>query len=433
MDRDLKINISARIIEAFVSILCSLCQCAILSRYLSASEFGYYSLLLTYIFFLHGASFLFSNIAIFTKEVGQGGCIREKTSCLVALQILIALVGCLVLTVLISFIEVEQPLGQHLLFIGTFFLFLTIPISLQAILYVKLAIIKIAIVNIISQLLSVLLLTYFTYKSFAIEAIFYAVLTPYVIQGIFYLHLSKFYNYFCLRSVSFSSTFRFIKISAPIGLVALVGTLYIRMDQLMISYFLSSKDVALYSAAFQLQDYLILIANTMIMAVFPKFTELANQSMVRFRELYSKILGLIVYLFLPLIVIAAFFGENLVTYLYGKDFEDASSPLVLLFIAALFVWINSPSGSILISFNKQKIYFFGSIISLFFNFIGNLILIPRLGITGAALSTLIAEISLTIFSLYQVRKIVGFLPFLSGNPVCHRLKVMILELKESSL
>lgn len=207
-----------------------------------------------------------------------------------------------------------------------------------------------------------------------------------------------------------------LKESAPMLIMSLVTWLYIRIDVLMIDHMIGKSAVAYYSAAYGFLDYLMLLSNAVMVALFPNFAEVASASNPEFKRLYRKTLLLFVTYFFPLAAIVAVFATPILTVLYGSDYSVGASSLVILMIAAVFAWFNGPSGTILISLRRQHLYMIGTCVSLVVNIAGNLILIPRIGIDGAAWSTALTEIALCIFSLTIIYKEVGYLPFLSPRP-----------------
>jgi O-antigen/teichoic acid export membrane protein len=81
-------------------------------------------------------------------------------------------------------------------------------------------------------------------------------------------------------------------------------------------------------------------------------------------------------------------------------------------LAAVFAWINGPSGTIFLSLKKQHLYMWATLVSLAVNILGNLILIPQLGAEGAALSTVLTEFALCSYCLYWIYKETGYLPWM---------------------
>jgi hypothetical protein len=60
--------------------------------------------------------------------------------------------------------------------------------------------------------------------------------------------------------------------------------------------------------------------------------------------------------------------------------------------AAFFAWMTGPSASVLNAHKRQSLYMWGTIVSLGVNVVGNLILIPIVGYTGAAIATMLTEL-----------------------------------------
>jgi O-antigen/teichoic acid export membrane protein len=81
-------------------------------------------------------------------------------------------------------------------------------------------------------------------------------------------------------------------------------------------------------------------------------------------------------------------------------------------LAAIFAWLNGPSGTIFISLRKQHIYMWATLLSLVVNLVGNLILIPSVGAIGAAISTVLTEAAICGFCLWWIYRETKYLPWM---------------------
>jgi O-antigen/teichoic acid export membrane protein len=100
------------------------------------------------------------------------------------------------------------------------------------------------------------------------------------------------------------------------------------------------------------------------------------------------ILGIILVVALPFIYGTA---PAMVAILAGKGYEVSATVLRILLGAMVFAYINHLIGFSLISKNGQKEMLVLGISSLVVNILGNLYAIPRFGIMGAAVVTVITE------------------------------------------
>ncbi len=95
-----------------------------------------------------------------------------------------------------------------------------------------------------------------------------------------------------------------------------------------------------------------------------------------------------------------FFAEDIITLIFGEGFICAVLPLQILIVGTVIIGIAKSIGSFLPSVGRPdlslKINGTGAII----NLILNILLIPFLGISGAALATTISLIVISILTIY---------------------------------
>jgi O-antigen/teichoic acid export membrane protein len=100
-------------------------------------------------------------------------------------------------------------------------------------------------------------------------------------------------------------------------------------------------------------------------------------------------------------------SSYIIFILYGPEYSEAASVLSVHIWAGIFVFLGVVNGKYIISENLTKISFYVTGIGTTVNIILNIVLIPRYGIMGAAISTLIsysvATLSVGFFS--QSRKL----------------------------
>jgi len=93
------------------------------------------------------------------------------------------------------------------------------------------------------------------------------------------------------------------------------------------------------------------------------------------------------------------FAPIMVQILAGAQFEASVGILRILMVALVFAYMGHLVGFTLISKEGQKEMLGMGAIILIFNFVGNLVAIPRFGISGAAVVTLLTEaLSLVLMS-----------------------------------
>ena len=112
---------------------------------------------------------------------------------------------------------------------------------------------------------------------------------------------------------------------------------------------------------------------------------------------------------LPVVVAIVIFPEWLMS-LFGAAFESASVPLVILAIGQL---INAATGSvayILMMTGHEVCYRRATIVAAVVNVVLGIILIPKYGAIGAAISTSASVACVNLVSAYYVWRQLHFLP-----------------------
>lgn len=91
-------------------------------------------------------------------------------------------------------------------------------------------------------------------------------------------------------------------------------------------------------------------------------------------------------------------------FLYSKEFYEAWRYVPLLLVSSLFSALNGYIGSIFSAVKETKVTAYSTIISAMVNIVLNMRLIPRYGVTGAAVATLIAYLAAWIMRFAISRK-----------------------------
>ena len=104
-------------------------------------------------------------------------------------------------------------------------------------------------------------------------------------------------------------------------------------------------------------------------------------------------------------LICVLFAKELLILAYGPEYAAAAGTFTIL---ALTIAINTP---IIIGFNaiiaagKQNIYIWSAPVEAVSNMALNALLIPRIGIEGAALSTLVTQLVVNAYLWSKIRKL----------------------------
>lgn len=169
--------------------------------------------------------------------------------------------------------------------------------------------------------------------------------------------------------------------------------IYLISDITILGIFLADQYVGYYSAASKAYMAIKDVIYAMILVTVPRFSFLlAQNDHESYNRVYEKVSDGIVTALAPLSVGLYAQAENILFFLGGKEYVAGTAALkILSFAMAFAIGASLFSQSILLP-HKQEVFFLkATSISSIANIILNYILIPKIGIEAAAITTLLSE------------------------------------------
>lgn len=203
-----------------------------------------------------------------------------------------------------------------------------------------------------------------------------------------------------------------LKAALPFALLVGFSTLYNRIDIVLITKILGYTQTGLYTAAYKFFDLLAFFPAVVSHALYPLFATLMVQNkMGEIRALLEKYLRFMAALALPIGVGGSILAEQIIGIL-SPDYAAAAPVLAVLVWAPAILFMYIVVNSLVISqLTKFAMVITG--VNVLINLIGNIILLPRIGIIGAAIMTLFSEFLQGVFYFYFVRKKITDFKFFS--------------------
>ena len=199
--------------------------------------------------------------------------------------------------------------------------------------------------------------------------------------------------------------------SLPTALTGVFGVLLIWVDRLLVGYFRPAAEVGIYQASSQLavSFALILVAFNAIFS--PMTADFFHRGQIgRLEELYRVSTKWGLYLSLPGFMIMFFASRSVMTVLYGHAYAAGWIALSILALGQVVNAGTGPCGSLLVMTGHQNKLFIISGLTFVVSVILGLILIPRWGMAGAAISTTLSLSGLFISSVLLARRVLGMRP-----------------------
>ena len=183
---------------------------------------------------------------------------------------------------------------------------------------------------------------------------------------------------------------RMLAISLPLGAAMIINFVYFRLDALLLSILRSASDVALYGLAYKVVEAMIVVPSYFMTTLFPEIARMDRQS-EQLRNVMGQALAIMEMIALPVLVLTVVFADEAVTLVGGAKFHDAAGALQLLAIGLAVSFPAGVYGHALVAMGRQAALLRTTGVALVVNAALNLVLIPLLGIYGAATSVAVSE------------------------------------------
>jgi O-antigen/teichoic acid export membrane protein len=179
-------------------------------------------------------------------------------------------------------------------------------------------------------------------------------------------------------------------------------------DTILIGFFLSDADVGIYRTAFQLTSIATFTTMAFHTVLYPKISKwAAHEQVTEIENSLARAYTYSLLLAIPTCIGGSILGERLLYFLYGASFVEGTSALFfLLFVQVVNVFMFLGTMS-LTALNRPKDAFWITVIAAIANILLDFALIPIIGITGAAVATLIAMTFNAVGALILLSRIIS--------------------------
>ena len=220
------------------------------------------------------------------------------------------------------------------------------------------------------------------------------------------LFISRNFFHFVIRDY-LKTTRELVKFGSQLFVAGAIWMANTNADKLLIGYFLMDKDVGIYAIALAFATGLLMIPGAMSTVTYPAISEYngkgqheAIETLINKSMKYSLV---ILSIFGFLII---FFSKDIILLLLKPEFLPAVTPLTILIFGMIFFGSAGSVGSTATAMGRPDLEWKvistgGLIVGLTLDFL----LIPVLGITGAAIGTAASLLSILIAMIVIFRKI----------------------------
>ncbi len=189
--------------------------------------------------------------------------------------------------------------------------------------------------------------------------------------------------------------------------------IYFRIDSVLIFLFLGKEETGLYVAAFKLIESLALILASIRAALFPALSRTFLANPKESHQILERAIRILFLITIPISVIMVLLAPQLIQIIFGSDFEMSAVVLKILAAPLLFLILNEFITYLLFAVNETKNVIKIAIAGAIFCIIANCLIIPRMGIMGAAVVAGLTELLVLILFFRFIKEKYGHTPVFS--------------------
>jgi|Deesub1362A_J573_1020465.scaffolds.fasta_scaffold00115_88 stage V sporulation protein B len=191
--------------------------------------------------------------------------------------------------------------------------------------------------------------------------------------------------------------------SLPVSATSISSFVLAYIDILLLGYFLTPHDVGLYSAASPTSRLVLAFSVALYATLIPSISELRhkrNLKKIRMSIIYSYKISLAV--LIPATTLSIIFSEKIISLLFGATYIEAAVPFRILVLGTAFLGIFTVNSGILQGLGKPKVPMRLLGITAGIDVVLNIILIPKLGIVGAAIASTLSFTFVGLLSIFLI-------------------------------
>ena len=214
---------------------------------------------------------------------------------------------------------------------------------------------------------------------------------------IFYYYHQK--NSIMKWSPNIKTAIYLLKDSWPLMITGMLVTFYMKIDQVMIKEMLDTKSVGIYGASIRFSEVWYFIPIALHHSLLPAIVNAKKISEDLYYKRIQALVDLSVWIAFCITIPITLLSGIAIPILLGEAYQPVVSILQIQIWASIFVFPSISIGQWFIVENLQKIYLYRALVGVFINVLLNYVLIPILGVSGAAIATVSTQFIASYLSL----------------------------------
>jgi O-antigen/teichoic acid export membrane protein len=191
---------------------------------------------------------------------------------------------------------------------------------------------------------------------------------------------------------------------APIFLASFFATIYLRVDLIMLRWFVGPEEVGLYAVASRLSEVWYFLPSAVVVSVFPRLIQLRKSDPDRFQARFQQLFDILFMAALAIALIFTFLSTPLIKLFFGADYGPSAPILSIHVWAGIFIFMRAGFSKWILIEDALWLSLITQAAGAVVNVGLNVLFIPSYGGVGAAWATLISYAVASYFALFFHRK-----------------------------
>ena len=191
--------------------------------------------------------------------------------------------------------------------------------------------------------------------------------------------------------------------------IVCASIIYTNLDTVMLGFMKTDADVGYYNAAVKIKVALVALVSSLGAVLLPRVSYYLQHDMKEeFRRISRKALNFVFLAAAPFSLYFILFAKNSIYLLSGPAYTGSIEPMQIIMPTVLFIGLTSLMGiQVLVPLGKEKYVLYSEIGGAAADLILNWFLIPKMGASGAAIGTLVAEAIVFVIQFLFLKKEMG--------------------------
>lgn len=182
-------------------------------------------------------------------------------------------------------------------------------------------------------------------------------------------------------------------------------SVYTSMDSVMLGFMASDTEVGYYAAATKMKTIIVSMVTALGTVLLPRMSNyIAQGKLDDFYRMIKKSFDFIFVVATPVALFCIVASKSIILFLAGDGYTSAIAPMQIISWTIIFIGLSNITGmQVLVPTNREKYTTLSTVYGALVNLIVNALAIPKMGASGAAIGTVIAEFTVLVVQIYYLR------------------------------